>query len=167
MTPSKKVLIALILFVWVSVLLSVFDVISFNYTEIIAYTLLLLGISIFYKSFIKIQKTGIFFGSFIFLTGIALLTTSHFETSYKAPILIPAFLISVAVAFFMIFFSDKSDKKFAYLGFIICVMGIFVVVDQGIPEFSSYIISIKNIVEKFWIVLVLIAVLILILCREK
>lgn len=167
MTPSNKLLVTLILFVWISVLLSVFDIISLDYEEIIAFTLLFLGISIFYKSFYKIHKTGTFLGSFIFLAGMVLLITSYFETSYNAPILIPSFLLSAGISLFMAFLSDNSDRKFLYLGIIIAAMGLFVVFDLGNPGFGSYFISMKNILKKFWVLLVLLAILITILSREK
>ncbi len=167
MTPSKKVLIILILFVWVSVLLSLFGVVDLDYSEIIAYTLLILGITVFYPSFNKKDKLGIFFGSTIFLIGMTFFTTSYFEIGDTSQILIPSIVLITAISSLMMFLVDTSDKKFLYMGLLICAVGIFTVIDRGNPEILSYIISIKNLTGKFWIIVLLVIVTIFVLSKER
>ena len=167
MIPSKKVLIILILFVWVSVLLSLFGVVDLDYSEIIAYTLLFLGTTVFYPSFNKNDKLGIFLGSTIFLIGITFFITNYFEINDTSQILIPSTLLIVAISFLLIFLADTHNKKFLYIGLLICAVGIFTVFDRGNPEIGSYFISIKNLIGKFWIVALLVIVTVFILSKES
>ena len=167
MTPSKKVLIILILFVWVSVLLSLFGVVDLDYSEIIVYTLLFLGLSVFYPSFNKKNKMGIFFGATIFLIGITFFTTSYFEIGDNSQILIPSIALITGISFLLIFLADTSDKKFLFMGLLICAVGIFTVIDRGNPGIISYIISIKNLTGKFWIIVLLVIVTVFVLSKER
>lgn len=167
MTPSKSILILIIIFVWVSVLLTLFGIINLEYSEIIAYSLMLLGISIYYPSYNKNQIKGIFWGSVIFLSGIISFVSGNYELSGTSEIMIPAILLMISFSMLLIFFADTTKKLFMWIGLPVGAVGVFTLFDRGNPVLKSFIYAIISLTRKFWIVLLLAIVTILILKLEK
>ena len=68
-----------IMFIIISFILSAFDIISIELTEILAYSLLVIGIALVYTETIRQNRVSVFIGSIIFLFGIYFLITEHFN----------------------------------------------------------------------------------------
>lgn len=167
MTPSKQSLILLIIYIWVSVLSVLFGFINIEYWEIIAYALLFLGMTIYYPSYNKNYTAGIFWGSAIFLTGVISFISSYFELVNISGMIISALLFILSFSILLIFLADTDNKKFLYISILIGAFGVFTLIDSGNPALSSFLNAIESLLGKFWIILLLTIVTIIILNIEK
>lgn len=167
MTPSKSILVLIIVFVWVSVLLTLFGAIDLGYSEIIAFSLMLLGIAIYYPAYNKKTNNGIFWGSVIFLSGIVSFISANYELPGTSEIIIPAILFIISFSLFLIFLSDTGKKLFLWISLFVGAVGGFTLYDRGNPVLDTFFNAIISLSEKFWIVLLLAAVTIVILNLEN
>lgn len=167
MIISRKILILIIIFTWVSVLLTLFGIVDLNYSEIVSYVFLLLGISLFYPSYNKTDKIGIFFGSAIFLGGIVFFITNNFEIIDYYELLVPSLVIIISVSFLMIYLSDTKDKKFIWLALVMGVVGLFTIFDRGNPSLKSFAVSLVSLLGKAWAIVIIMIITIIIIMNEK
>lgn len=167
MTPSKNILVLIIIFVWVSVLLTLFGVINLDYSEIIAFSLMFLGIAIYYPAYNKKKNNGIFWGSVIFLSGIISFISANYELSGISEIIIPAILFIISFSLFLIFLSDAGKKLFFWISLFVGAVGGFTLYDRGDPVLKTFFNAIISLTGKFWIVLLLAVVTIVILKLEN
>jgi hypothetical protein len=164
---SRKILILIIIFTWISVLLTLFGIVNMNYSEIISYVFLLLGISLFYPSYNKNDKTGIFFGSAIFLGGIVFFITNNFEIIDDYELLVPSLVIIISVSLLMIYLCDTKDKKFIWLASVMGVVGLFTIFYRGTPSLKSFFVSFISLLGKAWIIVIIMVITIILLIIEK
>lgn len=167
MIISRKILILIIIFTWVAVLLTLFGIVNMNYSEIISYVFLLLGISLFYPSYNKTDKKGIFFGSAIFLGGIVFFITNNFEIIDDYELLVPSLIIIISVSFLMIYLSDTKDKKFIWLASVMGVVGLSTIFERGNPSLKSFAVSLVSLLGKAWAIVIIMIITIIIIINEK
>lgn len=167
MTTSKYLLVLIIVLIWISVLMNLFNVININFTEIITYTLLLLGITLFYPSFRSKYNPGIFIGSSVFLTGIVFFVSQHYELSDTSQLILPAIILVIAFSLMLNFAADLSDRKFLFIGLFLLVIGLFTLYDRGHPGVGTFISALVNLFGKFWIIALLAVVTIVVIKLEK
>lgn len=167
MTPSKYLLILIIVFIWSSVLLSVFSVVDISFTEIITYTFISLGVTLFYPSFNRNYSPGIFLGSSFFFTGIIFFVSNQYELLNTAQFLLPSLLLVIAFSLLMIFIAKPSDTKFLYVALLLCSIGIYTLLERGNPAVGTFINALKNLFGRFWIMILLVAAVIMVLKFEK
>jgi len=77
----NDIALAIALFIIVSLILSLLNILSISFTNILSYSLIIIGIALVYIEVIKQNRLLIFIGSIAFLTGIFLLITENFEVN--------------------------------------------------------------------------------------
>ncbi len=167
MTTSKKMLIIIVAFIWLLILGSLLDIVKISFNEIFSYTLVLLGMSIFYPSFIIKNDLGIFVGSICFLTGTILFISSRYDLYNTTALIIPASLLILAFSLLMIFIGDTSDRKFFYISLFIIVVGLLTFLDRGNPTLTSLTDSVLSVPKLFWPIALLVAASLIVLVLEK
>lgn len=167
MTPSKTVLIFVIVFVWIAVLLNLFTLIAFSYSEIIAYCFIFLGVSIYYPSHIRHLGKGVFWGSAIFLTGIIFFSDSYFELRNGYVLILPALLFVCSFSFLLTFLFNTKKIKLLAASIIILVLAVFFLFYSGTPAMKSFLAALVSLAGKYWIVLLLSVITIGILSLEN
>lgn len=167
MTPTRTVLILIIIFVWLSVLLNLFRIITFNYSEIISYSFIFLGISIYYPSYLRRIGKGVFWGSAIFFAGIVFFIDSYFELKNGFGFIIPAFLFICSFSILLTFLVDTGKIKLLALSLILAGLAVFSLYYTGTPKFNSFLLALNILAGKLWIVVLLTVITIVILRLEK
>lgn len=167
MTASKYLLILIIVFIWSSVLLSLFNVINITFTDIITYSLILLGVTLFYPSFTRKYSPGIFLGSSVFLIGIIFFVSIQYELLNTSQFFLPALLLVIAFSLLLIFIAEPSDRKFLYIALLLFSIGIYTLFDRGNPAGDTFFSALINLFGRFWIVALLLAAAISVLKLEK
>jgi hypothetical protein len=136
--------------------------------EIISYILVFLGIAIFYPAYNVNNNFGIFFGSSIFLIGIVFFINTYFEIQNSFDLLLPSAIMILSISFLLIYISELTDKKFIILSIITGVIGLFIIFNAGNPTLNLFVLSIKNILNKLWIIILLvIATIFLVITEHK
>ena len=126
-----------------------------------------MGISLFYPSYNKNDKTGIFLGSAIFLGGIVFFITNNFEIIEDYELLVPSLVIIISVSLLMIYLCDTKDKKFIWLASVMGVVGLFTIFDKGNPSLKSFAVSLVSLLGKAWIIVIIMIITIIIIMNEK
>lgn len=160
-------LIVIIVVIWLMILASLLGIVEIGFNEIFSYTLLLLGISVFYPSFIIKNHLGIFIGSLFFLTGTILYLSGRFDLYNTTALIIPASLLMLAFSLLMIFIGDTEDRKFLYISLFIMVVGFLTLWDRGNPTLTSISQSIKSLPRVFWPIVLIVVLSLLVLYSEK
>jgi len=160
-------LVVIIAIIWLMILASLLGIVDISFNEIFSFTLLLLGISVFYPSFIIKNHLGIFIGSLCFLTGTILYLSGRFDLYNTTALIIPASLLMLAFSLLMIFIGDPDDRKFLYISLFIMVVGFLTLWDRGNPTLTSISQSITSLPRVFWPIVLLVAASLIILFFEK
>nr|MCU0406598.1 hypothetical protein [Ignavibacteriaceae bacterium] len=71
--------IIIVLFIIVSFFLSIFKIISITITDILSYSLLIIGIALVYGESLRQNRLTVFIGAIIFLLGVYFLITDNFN----------------------------------------------------------------------------------------
>lgn len=141
-------------------------IINFKSKEIVSYFLLIGGISLFYYSFLKENKTGVFFGSALFLTGIFLFTISHFEILSPDKLLIPSLLIIIAVGLLLGHYLISKDKFTIILSITFLIIGTTLLILRSNATFKSYLYAMFEFLEMYWIIILISAGIVFLISKE-
>jgi hypothetical protein len=124
------------------------------------------GMSLFYHSFLKENKTGILGGSTLFLIGVFLFTSNYFELINAGKILIPSLLIITAVGLLLGYFLISQDK-FTLITAISClIIGTTILIYRSDTTFNSYLSAIMGFLELYWIIILISTGIILLISKE-
>lgn len=166
MINTRSVYFYLLLFIPIAILLKIFGIINFKSGEIISYFLLIAGMSLFYHSFLKENRTGIFLGSTLFLIGIFLFTANYFELINTGKILIPSLLIITAVGLLLGYFLISKDKFALTVSLSCLIIGTTILIYRSDTTFNSYLYAIMGFLELYWVIILVSVGIVLIISYE-
>lgn len=167
MKNFKTVFAVIIFFLAVLLLINLIGAAEFSLTEIISYIFLVAGISLLYNSVTESNKGGIFSGSFIFLSGIVLAVESSFIIWNPARMIFPSIFIISGISLLFVYLSDKSKFVFLILSLLLFAAGMFYLFDR--INFKTYVFfeAFREIIQRFWFVIILIALIIFIMAKSS
>lgn len=142
----------IILFAAITILLNLFGVIDFQFIKTISYTLLFLGISIFYKSFLKQYKIGVLFGSMLFLSGSQVFICNQFEIINFGSVFIPSICIIVGFSLFISNLITKKNNFAISLSLFLLSTGVLLFITRGSTNFELFILSFYSILKIYWVI---------------
>ena len=126
----------------------------------------MVGMSLFYHSFLKENKSGVFFGSTLFLIGIFLFTLSHFEIANAGKLLIPSLLIITAVGLLLGYFLISKDKFALIVSTACLIIGTTILIFRSDTTFKSYLYAVIEFLEMYWIIILISGGIILLISKE-
>ena len=109
---NQPILLYLLIFLALATALKLLGVIDVQSTELLGYAMIFYGINLVYISFGKKERGILFTGTSLFLIGLLLFLTNHFEFLNEREIIFPSILFIAGISFLMIFFDDTSKKNF-------------------------------------------------------
>jgi len=157
----------LLIFFALSILLKLFGIIDFESSEILGYAFIFYGFSIVYNAMGKHLKVTLFWGSSIFLTGVVLFIINNFEFANVSMLLYPSIIFIAGIDFLIIFLDDSSNRIFFFLSLFFILSGFLFTVSYGSIKFSSFLISLQNVAEEYWPIILIGIGIILIIWREE
>jgi hypothetical protein len=145
-----------------------FGVIDVTTVELLGYALIFYGITLVYTSFGKNHTGILFIGSSLFLTGLLLFLINNFEFTNSNEIIFPAVLLIIGINFLMLFLDNTERLSFIAVSLTAIFSAIIVTFLLGSITFRTFFISIINIVEKYWpIVIIAVGLIVLLNIEHK
>lgn len=166
MRNFKIVFAVVIFFLALLLFIDLIGVADFSLIEIISYVFLFSGPSLLYISFNELNKSGIFAGSFIFLSGIVLAVESSFTIWNPARMIFPSVFIISGISLLFVYLSDKKKIVFLILSFLLLAAGMFYLFNRINFKTIVFIEAIWQIILRFWFVIILIALLLYLLAKS-
>ncbi len=167
MKNNQPILIYLLTFLALSIILKLFGIINIESTELIGYALIFYGISLVYNSFGQNRVGILFTGATLFLVGLLLFLLSNFNFNDKKDIIFPSVLFILGINFLMLFFDDPAKKNFLAISATLILSGIITTSFLGTITFQSFLLTIADIAFKYWPVLLVAVLLLVILQRDN
>lgn len=168
MSNSQPIFIYLLIFLALSIVLKLFGVIDVTTVELLGYALIFYGITLVYTSFGKNHTGILFIGSSLFLTGLLLFLINNFEFTNSNEIIFPAVLLIIGINFLMLFLDNTERLSFIAVSLTAIFSAIIVTFLLGSITFRTFFISIINIVEKYWpIVIIAVGLIVLLNIEHK
>ncbi len=164
---NQPILLYLLIFLALATALKLLGVIDVQSTELLGYAMIFYGINLVYISFGKKERGILFTGTSLFLIGLLLFLTNHFEFLNEREIIFPSILFIAGISFLMIFFDDTSKKNLFLISATLIFAAITVTALLGNITFPLFFNSIIKITVKYWPVALITIGLIIILHREN
>jgi len=152
--------VIIVLFIIVSFLLSIFKVIDLTLTDILSYSLLVIGTALVYGESIRQNRLSVFLGSIIFLLGVYFLISENFELSNRDGMSVPIILIFAGTGLLVLHISTKAKKIFLIISIILLTAGLTLLIVNSHWSISSFFYSLLPVLNFLWpalIILILIA----------
>lgn len=156
----------IVLFVIVTFLLSLFNIISITLMDILSYSLLITGIALVYGETLRQNRLSVFIGSIIFLLGVYFLISENFTLNISEGISVPIILIFAGSGLLVMHISTSTRIIFLLISIILFFAGISLFIVNSNWHFESFFKAILLILNFLWPVAIIILVLVL-LQRNK
>ena len=164
---NQPVLLYLLIFLALATALKLVGVIDVQSIELIGYAMLFYGINLVYTTFGKRERGVLFAGTSLFLIGLLIFFTNHFEFLNEREIIFPSILFIAGIGFLMLFFDDTSRKNFFFISAILIFAATAVTAILGNITLPLFFNSIIKITSKYWPVALIAIGLIIIINRES
>jgi hypothetical protein len=158
--------ILIILFIIVSFFLSIFKIISISITDILSYSILIIGIALVYGESLRQNRLTVFLGSIIFLLGVYFLVSENFNLNFSEGMSIPLILIFAGSGLLVLHISTSTKIIFPIISIILLAAGINLLIANSHWSFRLFYQSLLPILNFLWPVLIIIIVLVVLL-RNK
>jgi len=149
----------IILFIIVSFFLSLLGIVSLAFTDILAYSLLVIGVALVYTETIRQNKISIFLGTIIFLFGVYFLITENFNLNPNKEFYLPILLIFCGSGLLLVYLLTQVTKIYL-IGSLILIAGgmTFMIVNQNLAV-KIFFLSLLPVLKLLWPVLIILVVL--------
>jgi hypothetical protein len=156
----------IVLFIIAIFLLSTFNIISVAITDILAYSLLVIGVALVYTETIRQNRPSVFIGSIIFLFGVYFLITENFNLNITDAVYVPIILIFAGAGLLMLYISTSTHKIFLFISIILLTAGITLIIANSHWGLKSFFLSILPILN-FFLPVIIIFLLLIFIMRVK
>ena len=164
----QSILTYLLIFLALALILKIFGIISLSGSELFGYAFIFFGISSSYVSLGQRQSLSLFLGTIIFLIGILLFVVNNFLIFWNSQLFLPASLLMVGIAFFMVFFDNTQRKKSLLASVVFILLGIIATIIIGDIKFSSFFKSVFDVAGNYLpVIIITIGILFLVWWEEK
>ena len=154
--------IIIVVFIIVSFLLSLFNILSITFTDILSYSLLIIGIALVYGESIRRNRLSVFLGSVIFLLGVYFLISENFSLNISEVTSIPIILIFAGSGLLILHISTSTKNIFLIISILLLSAGMTLFIVNSHWNISSFIQSFLPVLNFLWpviIILILISLL--------
>jgi len=149
------------------VFLRITGIIHIQNIELLGYIFIFFGLSYAFNSFGKNKQGVLFTSTVIFLVGLLLFILSNFEILQPSHLILPAALMIIGIAFLMVWFDGEMKNQILFLSTVFIFSGILLTILKGAITFRSFSISLINMTEKYWPVLLIFAGVFLIYRKRR
>jgi hypothetical protein len=156
----------IVFFIVASFLLSILKIISVTLTDILSYSLLVIGIALVYGETLRQNRLSIFLGSIIFLLGVYFLVSENFNLNISEGMSIPLILILAGSGMLVLHISTSTKIIFLVISIILLSAGLILFIVNSHWNFGSFFQSVLPIINFLWPVLIILFVLVILL-RNK
>jgi len=154
--------VVIILFIIIFFLLSIFKIVLITLTDILSYSLLIIGIALVYGETIRQNRLSVFLGSIIFLLGVYFLVSANFNLNISEGLSIPIILIFAGSGLLVLYISTPIKNIFLIISIIFLAAGLTLFIVNSHWKFGSFLQAVLPVLNFLWpafIILILIALL--------
>lgn len=155
--------IVIVVFIIVSFLLSLFNILSITFTDILSYSLLMIGIALVYGESIRRNRLLVFLGSVIFLLGIYFLISENFNLNINAATSIPIILIFAGACLLVLHISTSTKNIFLIISILLLSTGMTLLIANSRWNISSFFQSFLPVLNFLWPVIIIVILIALLL----
>jgi len=155
--------IIIVLFIIVSFFLSIFNIIPITLTDILSYSLLVIGIALVYGESLRQNRLTVFLGSIIFLLGVYFLISENFNLNISGGTSISLILILAGSGLLVLHISTSTKIIFLIISIIFLSAGLILLIVYSHWSFGSFLLSVLPILNYLWPVLIILFVLVILL----
>jgi len=156
-----------VLFIVISVLLSIFEIAYVSINNIFGYSFIILGSSLAYTAFIKNKKLIAFIGSATFLSGVLLITLDNFEIYIQKDFILSIIMIIAGCSLLIAYLTDLAKRILLFLALIFLTAGFTLLIFQKSFDFGIYYRSVLSLVTVYWPIIVIMIFVIIIINRTE
>lgn len=153
----------IVIFIIISFILLAFDIIPVSMTDVLAYSLLVIGVALVYTESIRQNRLSVFIGSIIFLFGVYFLITENFNLNINENFYVPIVLIFSGSGLLILYISTAAQKIFFYLSLVFLSAGITLMITNSHWKLSSFFNSILPVIDFVWPIMLIFLLLILLM----
>jgi len=153
----------IVIFIIISFILLAFDIIPVSMTDVLAYSLLVIGVALVYTESIRQNRLSVFIGSIIFLFGVYFLITENFNLKTNENFYVPIVLIFSGSGLLILYISTATQKVFFYLSLIFLSAGITLMITNSHWKVSTFFNSILPVIEFVWPVMIIFLLLVVLM----
>ncbi len=166
MVKPQPILIYALIFLIITLILKLFGLLNVDNNQLLAYTFIFYGISSVYISFGRNKRLQLFIGTVIFLIGIVFFLISNFDIFNSSHLIFPSTLLILGISCWMLFLDNTDDKAVLFISIIFILLGIIYSISVGAMRVGSFLNSILSIASKYWAIVLITFIIILLLRRE-
>jgi len=155
----NDITIVIIIFIIISFLLSVLNIVSISFLDILSYSLITIGISLVFSEVMKQNRFLIFVGSIIFLVGIFFIITENFDVHIKEGVSLAIILLFSGSGLLVVFISTSTTKIYLLASFILLSTGLILFLINSNWKIGSFIQSLFPVANFLWPIVLIIVVL--------
>jgi hypothetical protein len=152
--------IIIVLLIIISLILSAFDISPIALTNVLAYSLLIIGVAVVYIETIKQNRFSVFIGSIIFLFGVYFLITENFNLNIPEDFYIPLILIFGGTGLLMLYIGIATRKIFLFISIIFLTAGITLIIVKSHCGVVTFVHSFLPVLNFLWPMLIVFLLLI-------
>jgi len=150
----------IILLLIISFILSAFNINPVTLTNVLAYSLLIIGVAVVYTEIIKQNRFSVFIGSIIFLFGVYFLVTENFNLNISEDFYISLILIFGGTGLLMLYIATATQKLFLYISIIFLTAGITLIITNSHWGVITFLHSFLPVLSFLWPMLIVFLLLI-------
>lgn len=155
--------IIIVVFIVVSFLLSLFNIISITLSDILSYSLLIIGVALVYGESIRRNRLLVFLGSVIFLLGVYFLVSENFNLNISEVVSIPIILIFAGSGLLILHISTSTKTLFLIISVLLLSAGMTLFIIQSRWNIISFFQSFLPVLNFLWPVVIIIILIALLL----
>ncbi len=152
--------IIIVLLIIISFILSAFNISPVALSNVLAYSLLIIGVAVVYTETIRQNRFSVFIGSIIFLFGVYFLITENFNLIISEDFYIPLILIFGGTGLLMLYIATAAQKLFLYISIIFLTAGITLIIANSHWGIKTFIHSFLPVLSFLWPMLIVFLLLI-------
>lgn len=168
MEKHQPVIIYLAIFLLASLVLKMTGLINVSSIELLAYMLIIFGISYVFLSFGNNRKGILFTATIIFLMGVSVYLFNNFEFFDPTRLIYPSLVFMMGIGFLMIYIDGGLGLGYLIVSLGLIIFGMVLTFIRGDFSGSSFFHSLISVAGKYWIIIIIsILIFLLIIFQEK
>lgn len=155
MINFRSVNFYLVLLTFVSIAVGLLGIFNLSLLAVIAYLFLFWGVYLFYSSYLREYKTGITFGSVLFLSGSLLIVISKYEILNFGSIVIPTLLVIIGLSLITSNILTKPNSTVLVFSILSLVAGVWLIIARGSTNLDLYLSTVYMLAKSYWIIILI------------
>jgi len=147
--------------------LQVFGFIKISFLTIFSFAAFFSGLLIFYNSFGTKHVLPVFIGTGVFLVGVFTFLVESFLIDFTLPLGFAATFYIIGFSLLLVFVEDVKRKKVFYMAAILLTASTIISVFTGNLNLTRFFVSLVEVVQEYWLLLLSAVATILFLYYEQ